>query len=216
MMLKNKFMIAILAALLVGSNGYWVWKDREQYRVTSVYDGDTFWIKAGDRVRLLGAGAPEEGRCLADKAKEKLEELVSGRVVKLTEEKRDEWGRRMGLVYVDGILVNAEMLRLGLARPDYTKNSQNEVLKTAFHEATENKRGIHSSECRKTGESKPSEPGCVIKGNIDPSTWDHFYHLPSCRHYKYIVLNTDLGESYFCSEKEAQEAGFHLAPDCLR
>ena len=153
---------------------------------------------------------------MAEEAKKALEEMVSGKVVRLAEEKRDEFGRRMALVYVGDKLVNEEMLRLGLARPDYGKNSQGEALKAAFHEAIENKRGIHSSECRKTGESKPPKPGCAIKGNIDPSTWDHFYHLPACRHYKYIVLNTDLGEGYFCSEKEAQDAGFHLAPDCLR
>ncbi len=82
---------------------------------------------------------------------------VSGRVVTLTEEKRDEFGWRLGVCG------------------------------------------------RKIG-----------KGNIDQGTWDHFYHLPNCRHYKYMVLNTDLGEGYFCSEKEAQEAGFRLAPDCLR
>ena len=62
----------------------------------------------------------------------------------------------------------------------------------------------------------PPSKNCVIKGNIDKGTGEHFYHLPNCRHYNQIVLDLDIGEGFFCSEKEASAAGFHLAPDCLR
>lgn len=208
-------MIIVLSMLLFGSNGYWLLQNREQMRVVDVHDGDTFTLKSGDRVKLLGDNAPELGNCMADKATEKLKELVNNKIIELKEEKRDTYGRRMGLVYVDGQLINEQMLKQGLARPDYTSNSQSDLLKSAYKEASDNGIGIHSDVCKKTN-PKPPNSKCVIKGNIDKASWEHFYHLPNCRHYSQIVLDTDLGESYFCSEKEAQVAGFHLAPDCLR
>ena len=208
----------LISTLLMGSlfiNGYFVVNQYNQMRVVSVHDGDTFTIKSGDRIKLLGVNTPELGKCLGDEATNKLKELLSDEVIKLTEEKRDTYGRRMGLVYTNGQLVNEQMLKLGLARPDYTANSQNEVLKTAYRYASENKLGIHSEICKKIN-PKPPNNKCLIKGNIDKASWDKFYHLPSCRHYNQIVLDLDLGEGYFCSEKEAQAAGFRLAPDCLR
>ena len=121
----------------------------------------------------------------------------------------------MGLVYVGATLVNEVMLKESLARPDYTPNSKSELLKAAYRQASDNNRGIHSSLCKIVTPTPPSA-NCVIKGNIDKGTWDHLYHLPNCRHYNQIVLDQDMGEQFFCSEKEAQAAGFHLAPDCLR
>lgn len=184
-------------------------------RVSAVHDGDTFTLKDGQRVRLLGANAPELGNCYADDATEKLSFLVLGKDVRITEEKRDTYGRRMGLVYVEDMLINDIMIREGYARPDYTPNSQSEVLKNAYVEAKADHRGIHSDTCKKMNPT-PESKECVIKGNIDKATGDHFYHLPSCRHYNQIVLDEDTGEKFFCSEKDAALAGFRLAPDCLR
>ena len=66
------------------------------------------------------------------------------------------------------------------------------------------------------GSKTPLDPKCAIKGNIDKSSGDRYYHLPSCRHYSQIVLDLDSDEDYFCSESEAEKAGFVIAPDCLR
>lgn len=211
----SKLLLIILSLLLVGSNGYWWNKEREQMRVTSVYDGDTFWIKSGDRVRLLGINAPELDKCLGEQAKQKLSDLVLNKIIDLKEERREEYGRRMGLVYVDGKLINEEMAKLGFAKLNYDPNSQSEKIKLAGQIASQNKIGIFSPECKKTVSSDPNS-NCKIKGNIDKSTGERLYHLPTCRHYKYVVLDLDTDENYFCSEKEAQDAGFKLAPDCLR
>lgn len=198
----------------LGLNGYFLFQQREANIPAKILDGDTFQLPDGDRVRLLGVNAPETGRCGSAEATAELTKLISGKSVRIEEEKRDTYGRRMGLVYVGSTLVNKSMLAAGWARPDYTKNSKNEELKSAFHDASDNRRGLHSL-CE-IANPIPENPKCVIKGNIDQSSWVHLYHLPNCRHYGKIVLNLDLGEQFFCSEKEAQEAGFTLAPDCLR
>jgi hypothetical protein len=121
----------------------------------------------------------------------------------------------MGLVWVENKLVNEEMLKTGWAKPNYDPNSHSEDLKNAYKYASDNKIGINSNLCKKVNPVPPS-PNCTIKGNIDKSSGDHFYHLPSCRHYSQIVLDLDIGEGFFCSEAEAQNAGFKIAPDCLR
>ena len=214
LMKKSNLLVGLLTSLLVGTNGYWWLNNREQFRVTSVYDGDTIWLKSGDRIKLIGVNAPEIGRCLADEAKQKLSDLVLDKVIDLKEEKRDEWGRKMSLVYVGETLVNLEIMKAGLAKPDYTPNSRSEDIKNASRLASQNKTGVYGDICK--GSKTPPEPKCVIKGNIDKSTAKHYYHLPNCRHYSQIVLDLDTAENYFCSEAEAVRAGFTLAPDCLR
>lgn len=204
---------ALAASLAL--NGYYYINRQNAARVTGVHDGDTFTLGDGQRVRLLGADAPELGRCGSGEAKQMLTSLVMSKSVRITEEKRDTYGRRMGLVYAGPVLVNERMLADGYARPDYSPNSQSGRLKAAYAEATAAKRGIHSGLCKKVSPTPPS-PQCVIKGNIDKGTWDHLYHLPRCRHYNQIVLDEDMGEQFFCSEKEAKNAGFTIAPDCLR
>lgn len=204
----------IIVVISLGLNGYFIFQNRQNSIPAKILDGDTFQMPDGDRVRLLGVNAPEDDRCGASEAKAELTELVAGKPVRLSEEKRDTYGRRMALVYVGETFVNEKLLADGWARPDYTKNSQSEKLKSAYNGAVENRRGIHSL-CKVTNPVSDN-PKCVIKGNIDKSTWDHFYHLPSCRHYDKIVLDLDLGEKFFCTESEAKAAGFTLAPDCLR
>jgi endonuclease YncB( thermonuclease family) len=211
----GSYAILFLLAASLGINGYYFLSQQHGTTVVDVHDGDTFTLGSGNRARLLGADAPELTRCGAEEATKKLSGLVLGKTVRITEEKRDTYGRRMGLVYVGTTLVNEVMLKEGLARPDYTPNSKSEQLKAAYRYASDNNRGIHSSMCKLVSPTPPSA-NCVIKGNIDKGTWDHLYHLPSCRHYNQIILDQDMGEGFFCSEKEAQAAGFHLAPDCLR
>jgi len=211
-LLRSGLLAVFLASL--GLNGYFLYQQRQSSVPAKILDGDTFQLPDGDRVRLLGVNAPEIGRCGSAEAKDELTRLISGKSVRIEEEKRDTYGRRMGLVFVGQTLVNKSMLAAGWARPDYTQNSQSEKLKSAYHDAVDNNRGIHSL-CKLVN-PVPENPNCVIKGNIDQSSWDHLYHLPSCRHYDKIVLNLDLGEQFFCTEEEAKSAGFTLAPDCLR
>lgn len=206
-------LLLLLASL--GLNGYFLNKQRDENLVVSVHDGDTFTLANGDRVKLIGVDAPELTNCKGKEAQERLSTIVLNKRVFISEEKRDTYGRRMGLVWQGPGSVNQQMILAGLARPDYTPNSLSESLKSAFADAKEQERGVHSPVCKKLSPTPPNKK-CKIMGNIDKATGDHFYHMPSCRHYNQIVLDEDLGEGYFCTEKEAETAGFRLAPDCLR
>lgn len=87
--------------------------------VTRVIDGDTIVIEGGYRVRYIGIDTPEidDGEPFGMEALEANQELVEGKVVRLERDvsQTDKYGRLLRYVYVDGIFVNAELVRLGLA-----------------------------------------------------------------------------------------------------
>jgi micrococcal nuclease len=93
--------------------------------VRSVLDGDTIDVVGVGRVRLLGIDAPERGYGLgtaapfAHEAREKLISLILHRWVRLETdvEKLDGYNRHLAyVVREDGLFVNAELVRDGLAR----------------------------------------------------------------------------------------------------
>ena len=91
----------------------------ERQRVAFVYDGDTVRTSTGLIVRYIGIDTPERGEPLYEAARERNAELVMGKEVELwvcTGEPRDKYGRTLGWVYVDGLLVNGVLLEEGFGR----------------------------------------------------------------------------------------------------
>jgi micrococcal nuclease len=89
-------------------------------RVERVIDGDTIIVDGGWRVRYIGIDAPElhpEAEYYGTEAWQANRELVEGRRVRLEKDvsDKDRYGRLLRYVYVDGVLVNAEMLKGGYA-----------------------------------------------------------------------------------------------------
>ncbi|MGB9707620.1 MAG: thermonuclease family protein [Microgenomates group bacterium] len=212
------FLLIFITFISISLNFYFYKTLTEQNRVVDVIDGDTFQLQSGKRVRLLGVDAPEYDRCGGVQAKRELESLIKGKIVYLKEEQPETFGRSLALVYQGKIFVNEVILKKGWGRPDYRKNSQRERLTSAYHYAKDNKLGIFSSLCRDsnslTREPVNTKTECNIKGNIDKNTYQKFYHLPGCKHYNEVVIEKDIGERYFCTEEEAQKAGFKKASGC--
>jgi hypothetical protein len=52
--------------------------------------------------------------------------------------------------------------------------------------------------------------GCDIKGNINPKG-EHIYHMPGGRYYANTWIDSVRGERWFCSEAEAEAAGWRPA-----
>ena len=77
--------------------------------VTEVIDGDTFKVESGTVMRLEGVDAPEINSEGGQKAKRKLEELILNKIIGYEEQARDDYGRLIVQVWVDGINVNDEM-----------------------------------------------------------------------------------------------------------
>ena len=99
----------------------------DEFVVTHIEDGDTIEVNTGQRVRLIGIDAPENGVCGYQEAGLRLAELVRGQTVTLipgAQDDVDKYGRL--LRYVDftyngesGADAGAFLLMEGLAVPRY-------------------------------------------------------------------------------------------------
>jgi endonuclease YncB( thermonuclease family) len=87
--------------------------------VVGVSDGDTITAldenKRDYRVRLLGIDAPEKNQAYGVRAKENLSRLVFGKAIIVRFEKKDRYGRILGIVYVNESDINLEQVKAGLA-----------------------------------------------------------------------------------------------------
>ncbi len=93
---------------------------RERVLVTRVIDGDTVVIDGGARVRYIGIDTPEDTNtkeCFGDRATERNLALVEGRFVELERDvsETDRFGRLLRYVWVDGLLVNEQLVAEGYA-----------------------------------------------------------------------------------------------------
>lgn len=91
---------------------------KENLYVSRVVDGDTVILSNGKDVRLIGMNTPEIGQKCADEATQEIKNLVLGKYVTLGKDtsETDKYGRLLRFIYLDGVFVNAEMVRDGLAR----------------------------------------------------------------------------------------------------
>lgn len=84
-------------------------------------DGDTITIEGGQWVRYIGIDTPEvypDVEAFGIEAWQANRQLVEGKRVRLERDvsERDKYGRLLRYVWVDNIMVNAELVRLGLAQ----------------------------------------------------------------------------------------------------
>lgn len=88
-------------------------------RVVGVADGDTITILDSSlvqhRVRLSGIDAPEKAQAFGQKSKQSLSDLVFASRVTVETNKKDRYGRLIGMVFKDGLNANLEQINRGLA-----------------------------------------------------------------------------------------------------
>ena len=125
----------------------------EKARVTQVIDGDTIVIDSGHTVRYIGIDTPEVHPVPEAYGREAWLaniRMVEGKEVRLERDvtETDKYGRLLRYVYVDDTLVNAELVRLGLAvakaYPPDTRHQEN--LEQLEEEAREASRGLWAKE----------------------------------------------------------------------
>lgn len=90
-------------------------------RINCVVDGDTIWV-AGEKIRLQSIDAPEiDGKCayereLAQRAKHRLNEILSAEPFSVARSGKDRYGRTLAAIYNSSGEVGTVMVREGLAR----------------------------------------------------------------------------------------------------
>ena len=190
----------------------------------TVVDGDTIKID-GAHIRLEGIDAPEAGQTCGRKdggewrcgsaASAKLAALIDTRRVDCESRGRDKYDRVLGVCFADGRDINAEMVRSGFAWA-FVKYSTSYV--EAETEARARHAGIWQGEAepawvfrekRWASAEEAAPSGCAIKGNV--TEHGHIYHMPWSPWYGKVRIEALKGERWFCSEAEAQEAGWRPA-----
>ncbi|WNB90733.1 thermonuclease family protein [Bacillus sp. NEB1478] len=203
-------------------------------KVLKVVDGDTIHVELdgkNETVRFLLVDTPESvhpNKPVQPFSKEasnytkKLLSQSSNVELELGIGERDKYGRLLAYVYADGKSVQEALLEKGLARVAYVFEPNTKYIdeyREIQSKAQKQAIGIWSLENyasedgfdsdQKTTEESASKKAesvtngnCTIKGNIN-SSGDKIYHVESGRYYKITKP-----EKWFCSEKEAVDAGF--------
>lgn len=119
-----------------------------QHRVVKVHDGDSVTLLSDGvqhEARLAGIDAPELRQEFGRDAKSTLAVLVEGRVVTFTDTGHDRYDRNLVRISVDGMDVNAEMVRRGMAW-QYSAYSSDPGLAGAEQDARRFRRGLWSQD----------------------------------------------------------------------
>lgn len=91
-----------------------------QYSVVRITDGDTFVATDGNiqfKVRIAGMDAPEKAQSYGKVAKSALSTLISGKrvTIKTVGNGMDQYGRVLGIVFVEGKDIAENLIQQGLA-----------------------------------------------------------------------------------------------------
>lgn len=239
----NKSIIGIILAILLSGGavgGYKVVRDNRAdifenslHMVIKVVDGDTIDIENKNRIRLLGVDTPERGSCYYKEAKIFLKDLVENEDIRIEKDisGTDRYDRLLRYVYIpagdpqdDDVFVNELLLRQGFARtfaqaPD---NRYRDLFASAQQEAKKENRGLWDacdykntdSQTLRENDTLPPNDRCIIKGNISEKGYGKNYFLEFCPNYNRIKIDPRKGEQYFCTESEAQKAGFTRSASC--
>lgn len=206
------------------------------YGIAVAGDGDSLTI-GETRLRLFGIDAPELGQtCMrsgnswpcGQAAAERLSKLVTGREVRCRPAGTDTYGRTLARCStVDGIDLNLTMVASGHAvalrkysidyapAEDAARAAKRGLWAGTFEMPSEVRAAAaEASATPRKFERRPSQAkarpvtfsgGCVIKGNHS-LRGEFIYHLPGMPYY-----SRTRAEAMFCSEAQAQAAGFRRA-----
>ena len=219
-------------ALVVFSALLWVGTASAQHtltgRVVAVADGDTLTLldssNTQHRIRLESIDAPESGQPFGNRSGRLLRELCHRKTATVRYNRQDRYGRVLGTVYCDGLDVNAEMVRQGMAWVYVQFAPRNSPLFELEREAREARIGLWADPAPvepwrwRRGERSASgagatraSPGSGAAPEVRGNRNSMIYHLPHCQSFDSVSSRNRV---IFRSEAEAQRAGFRRARNC--
>nr|WP_205812205.1 thermonuclease family protein [Micrococcus luteus] len=210
--------------------------------VESISDGDTLRVTLGEvstRVRLLNIDTPETHHpskpveCMGPEATAALKSMISpGDTVVLRYDRRlyDRYDRLLAGVYAEGVLLNAEMARLGYGEPAVFDGNDRFLpeVEAAWEQARANGVGRFSGECGTAAEPIPeaapapapeaapaagdagpvsgADSVCPDSHPVKANDNSGIYHMPGQQHYG----KTNARHCY-ASASAAQAGGYRAA-----
>ena len=188
-----------------------------------VLDGDTLNME-GVRIRLFGVDAPESDQSCTradgaswpcgSAAREALQQKIADRQIRCRRRDVDDYGRIVAVCHLGEEDLNGWLAQSGwvVAYREYSRDYLDEEAS-----ARSARRNLWSGSFQQPAEYRrqqgnnraaaASDPNCRIKGNISTGG-DRIYHVPGGEFYQQTVISAAQGERMFCSEQEAQAAGW--------
>lgn len=109
--MKILFVVLLCVALNVHAEHF-------EAKVLAVMDGDTVFVQSGPfkaKLRLANIDAPEKEQAYGKQSRESLQALIGGKVIQVESRAVDQFGRTIALVSVDGMSINEEQVKRGMA-----------------------------------------------------------------------------------------------------
>jgi len=172
-------------------------------KVIEVLDGDTVLIVRASgllKVRLAEIDAPEKAQAFGTDSTKSLTDMVKGKQVRFISQTIDQYGRMVAHLDIDGLDVNAEQIRRGMAW-EYSNFHSNKALIALQYEARQASRGLWA-------QAKPIPPWKWRKLHpiVDPDG-----AATSTRPTTVKVVNANCGKKKYCSEMAScEEAKLYL------
>lgn len=160
-------------------------------RVTVVLDGDTVVVsRVGKRtvkVRLVGIDAPEKDQEYGMASRLSLLSLVLNKQVKVSGKTVDDYGRLLAEISVNGLSINQEQVRRGMAW-NYSRSKSNPKLEALQLEARRARRGLWS-----------------VGSAIEPSEWRKLHPVASSPVPETVVAPQPVVDFPACRKKQCIE-----------
>jgi len=134
---------ALLGAVLLCVSG-WMFAAEFTGKVVAVMDGDTIMVLQGEKtvkIRLAEIDAPERAQPYGLASQQSLSAMVKGKIIQVNSRAMDDYGRMIAMLSIDGLNVNHEQVRRGMAW-EYSRFHNNRVVMALQHEAQLAKRGL--------------------------------------------------------------------------
>ncbi|EPC7919198.1 thermonuclease family protein [Yersinia enterocolitica] len=88
-------------------------------RIVRILDGDTLEVLSDTgirtRIRLEGIDAPEKAQPFGQRSRQALTKMTAGKVVHISGNKHDHYGRLLGTVWYESTDINAVQIKTGMA-----------------------------------------------------------------------------------------------------
>lgn len=179
-------------------------------KVIAVLDGDTVLIKRTGglvKIRLAEIDAPEKAQAFGETSKRSLSGMVLGKQVNIASQAVDQYGRMVAHISINGLDVNAEQIRRGMAW-EYSNFHSNQALIALQEEARQVPRGLWAL-------SNPMPPWDWRKQH--PSALPDQTHAsaaPAATHASATSRAPTCDSKKYCSKMSSCEEARHYFTNC--
>jgi len=189
-------------------------------KVIAVMDGDTVLVlrKGGlEKIRLAEIDAPEKAQAFGESSRRSLSGMVLGKQVNVVSQAVDQYGRLVAHISINGLDVNAEQIRSGMAW-EYSRFASLAASRQSLRDPLHRNRTLIELQ----EEARQASRGLWAQGDPTPP-WDwrklhpnipRLVDSPALAQKSETAADTSCGNKRLCSEMSSCEEALHYLMQC--